>query len=179
MSGAKYSLETYKANFEKDGHKVNGDITAIDEADIPAHDVLSAGFHCQPFSIVGITKNNSLGRPHGFADETQGTLFLMLSGSFGTIAPRAFMFQNVKNLLSHDKGDTFRVITHALCELGYPPVDIAYQLPSNSSATSPKCRHGKGLPTSTSRSTPSPTVSSAGNINPGDCYLHKMGSNSF
>lgn len=115
----RFSQETYKANFEDDHHKVNGDITAIHESDIPAHDVLLAGFPCQPFSIAGVSKKNALGRAHGFADETQGTLFFDVVRILRHHRPKAFLLENVKNLLSHDKGNTFRVITHALNELGY------------------------------------------------------------
>ena len=115
----KFSNETYRANFNGGDHEINGDITTIDEADIPAHDVLLAGFPCQPFSIAGVSKKNSLGRAHGFADETQGTLFFDVVRILRHHKPKAFLLENVKNLLSHDKGNTFRVITHALDELGY------------------------------------------------------------
>lgn len=115
----KFSQQTYKANFEGDHHEVNGDITAIHETAIPAHDVLLAGFPCQPFSIAGVSKKNALGRAHGFADETQGTLFFDVVRILRYHRPKAFLLENVKNLLSHDKGNTFRVITHALNELGY------------------------------------------------------------
>ena len=114
----KFSQRTYRANFEDD-HEINGDITKIDEADIPGHDVLLAGFPCQPFSIAGVSKKNSLGRAHGFADETQGTLFFDVVRILRHHQPKAFLLENVKNLLSHDKGNTFRVIQHALDELGY------------------------------------------------------------
>jgi DNA (cytosine-5)-methyltransferase 1 len=114
----KYSQQTYRANFDDD-HEINGDITKIHEADIPEHDVLLAGFPCQPFSIAGVSKKNSLGRAHGFADETQGTLFFDVVRILRHHQPKAFLLENVKNLLSHDKGNTFRVIQHALDELGY------------------------------------------------------------
>lgn len=114
----KFSRQTYKANFG-DEHELHGDITKVDEADIPAHDVLLAGFPCQPFSIAGVSKKNSLGRAHGFADETQGTLFFDVVRILRHHKPKAFLLENVKNLLSHDKGNTFRVIMHALDELGY------------------------------------------------------------
>ena len=71
----KYSQQTYRANFPDDGHEINGDITRIEASEIPAHDVLLAGFPCQPFSIAGVSKKNALGRAHGFEDKTQGTLF--------------------------------------------------------------------------------------------------------
>ena len=70
----KYAQLTYQAN-HRDHRPINGDITKIDVDDIPAHDVLLAGFPCQPFSIAGVSKKNALGRAHGFLDETQGTLF--------------------------------------------------------------------------------------------------------
>lgn len=114
----KFSRETYRANFEDD-HPIDGDITKIAAEDIPAHDVLLAGFPCQPFSIAGVSKKNSLGRAHGFLDETQGTLFFDVVRILAHHRPRAFLLENVKNLLSHDKGNTMRVILHALDELGY------------------------------------------------------------
>ena len=115
----KFSQETYRANFPDDDHEIAGDITQFDEADVPEHDVLLAGFPCQPFSIAGVSKKNALGRAHGFADETQGTLFFDVVRILRHHQPRAFLLENVKNLLSHDKGNTMRVILHALDELGY------------------------------------------------------------
>lgn len=114
----KFSQETYRANFGEE-HEIAGDITLVDAADIPAHDLLLAGFPCQPFSLAGVSKKNSLGRAHGFADETQGTLFFDVVRIVRHHQPRAFLLENVKNLLSHDKGNTMRVILHALDELGY------------------------------------------------------------
>ncbi len=114
-----YAQRTYHANFA-DGQPIAGDITAIAEADIPEHDVLLAGFPCQPFSIAGVSKKNALGRAHGFADETQGTLFFDVARILQAKRPSAFLLENVKNLQSHDKGNTFRVILHTLREeLGY------------------------------------------------------------
>ncbi len=114
-----YSQKTYIENFGSD-HPVTGDITRIAEADIPAHDVLLAGFPCQPFSIAGVSKKNSLNRAHGFMDETQGTLFFDVARIIGHHRPRAFVLENVKNLVSHDKGKTFEVILKVLQEeLGY------------------------------------------------------------
>lgn len=113
------SRKTYQANFPCD-HPVEGDITDISEADIPAHDVLVAGFPCQPFSIAGVSKKNSLGRKHGFACEAQGTLFFDVARIIAHHRPKAFLLENVKNLISHDKGNTFRVIQKTLEEdLGY------------------------------------------------------------
>ena len=97
-----------------------GDITQVNAQDIPDHDVLLAGFPCQPFSIAGVSKKNSLGRAHGFKDETQGTLFFDVARIIEAKQPRAFMLENVKNLVSHDKGRTFDVIKRTLTEeLGY------------------------------------------------------------
>ncbi len=115
----KYSQQTYLANFDCD-HEVAGDITKIDEKDIPAHDVLLAGFPCQPFSIAGVSKKNALGRKHGFACEAQGTLFFDVARIIKHHQPAAFVLENVKNLKSHDKGNTFRVIMDVLQnEMGY------------------------------------------------------------
>lgn len=114
----KFSQETYRTNFGEE-HEIAGDITLVDATDIPAHDLLLAGFPCQPFSLAGVSKKNSLGRAHGFADETQGTLFFDVVRILRHHKPRAFLLENVKNLLSHDKGNTMRVILHALDELGY------------------------------------------------------------
>jgi len=114
-----YAQKTYADNFPG-GHMINGDITQVDAADIPDHDVLLAGFPCQPFSIAGVSKKNALGRAHGFACETQGTLFFDVARIIAEKRPRAFLLENVKNLLSHDKGRTFDVIRRTLeVELGY------------------------------------------------------------
>jgi len=116
----RYSQKTYRANFPRDDHEIAGDITQIDAADIPAHDVLVAGFPCQPFSIAGVSKKNALNRPHGFACDTQGTLFFDVARIIAHHRPRAILLENVKNLLTHDKGQTFRVIRSVLeQELGY------------------------------------------------------------
>lgn len=115
----KYAQQTYLANFP-DNHLPAGDIRQVDEADIPAHDVLVAGFPCQPFSIAGVSKKNALGRAHGFADETQGTLFFDVLRILKHHRPAAFLLENVKNLKSHDQGRTFEVIRRKLTEeLGY------------------------------------------------------------
>lgn len=117
----KYSQQTYLANFPSGGHHTMvGDITQVPAAEIPDHDVLIGGFPCQPFSIAGVSKKNSLGRPHGFADETQGTLFFDVARIIDEKRPKAFMLENVKNLQSHDKGRTFATILRTLQdELGY------------------------------------------------------------
>ncbi|MEG3166444.1 DNA (cytosine-5-)-methyltransferase [Sphingomonas sp. PB2P19] len=115
----KYSQKTYLANYECD-HEVAGDITKVPLESIPAHDLLLAGFPCQPFSIAGVSKKNALNRPHGFLDETQGTLFFNVAKIIQHHRPRAFLLENVKNLVNHDKGQTFRVIHKTLTEeLGY------------------------------------------------------------
>lgn len=112
----KFSQQTYMANF---GDMPDGDITQVNADDIPDNDVLVAGFPCQPFSIAGVSKKNSLGRATGFADKTQGTLFFDVCRILEAKRPKAFMLENVKNLCSHDKGKTFKVITESLNELGY------------------------------------------------------------
>lgn len=132
-----YAVKTYKANYHCDPatHTFNEDIRSvtlsgdptvseevayahIDQA-VPNHDVLLAGFPCQPFSIAGVSKKNSLGRKHGFECDTQGTLFFDVARIIAAKKPIAFVLENVKNLKSHDKGNTFRVIMKTLEELGY------------------------------------------------------------
>lgn len=113
----KFSQKTYADNFG--GEIPRGDITKILESEIPEHDVLLAGFPCQPFSLAGVSKKNSMGRKHGFLDETQGTLFFDIVRILKHKRPRAFLLENVKNLASHDGGKTFRVIKGSLEELGY------------------------------------------------------------
>jgi DNA (cytosine-5)-methyltransferase 1 len=114
-----FSQTTYRANHNCD-HEIDGDITKVDAASIPEHDVLVAGFPCQPFSIAGVSKKNALGRQHGFLDETQGTLFFDVARIIAHHRPKAFLLENVKNLKSHDKGKTFEVIRRTLTEeLGY------------------------------------------------------------
>lgn len=114
----KFCRETYRANYEQD-HPVVGDIREVKAGDIPACDVLLAGFPCQPFSIAGVSKKNALGDPHGFECLTRGTLFFEIERVLRAHRPAAFLLENVKNLLSHDKGKTFRVIREALGKLGY------------------------------------------------------------
>lgn len=120
-----WSQKTYVENFGDD-HPIVGDIVPYEASDIPDHDVLLAGFPCQPFSIAGVSKKNALGRPHGFECTTQGTLFFDVARIIETKQPKAFLLENVKNLLSHDKGNTFRVILQVLREeLGY---DVHYKV---------------------------------------------------
>jgi len=113
----KYAQITYAANF---GEKPHGDIHTVAVADIPAHDILCGGFPCQPFSLAGVSKKNSLGRKHGFDDEKQGNLFFSIAEILDYHRPTAFVLENVKNLKSHDKGRTFQVIHDTLTRgLGY------------------------------------------------------------
>lgn len=118
----KYCQQTYFANF---GDQPDGDITKVDAETIPDHDILVAGFPCQPFSIAGVSKKNSLGKATGFEDKTQGTLFFDVCRILKAKRPKAFMLENVKNLKSHDKGHTFKVIMEALEELDY---EVFYQV---------------------------------------------------
>jgi len=112
----KYCQITYQFNFWE---KPFGDITKIDEKDIPDHDILIAGFPCQPFSIAGVSKKNSLGLEHGFKDKKQGNLFFDVARILKEKKPKAFLLENVKNLKSHDKGKTFKIIEQTLLGLGY------------------------------------------------------------
>lgn len=123
----KYARQTYEANFDEFlEHEFAGDITQVDASDVPDHDVLLAGFPCQPFSIAGVSKKNALGRAHGFQDETQGTLFFDVARIIDEKRPAAFLLENVRNLRSHDKGRTFEVIKRVLHDdLGY---DISYRV---------------------------------------------------
>lgn len=115
----RFSVETYLANYTCE-HEVAGDITKISAEEIPPHDVLLAGFPCQPFSLAGVSKKNALGREHGFRCEAQGTLFFDVARIIEHHMPKAFLLENVKNLVSHDRGRTFEVIMKALSEeLGY------------------------------------------------------------
>lgn len=114
----KFAQATYQANFGD--HAIHGDITRIDAKNIPDHDVLVAGFPCQPFSLAGVSKKNSLGKLHGFACDTQGTLFFDVARILDEKKPKAFLLENVKNLLSHDGGKTFEIIQRTLKQdLGY------------------------------------------------------------
>ena len=112
----KFSQLTYFANFDE---QPEGDITQILSEQIPDHDILVGGFPCQPFSIAGVSKHNSLGNEHGFEHPTQGTLFFEVARIIKDKRPKAFLLENVKNLVSHDRGKTFAVIKETLEELGY------------------------------------------------------------
>uniref|UniRef100_UPI00345E282C DNA (cytosine-5-)-methyltransferase n=1 Tax=Aminivibrio sp. TaxID=1872489 RepID=UPI00345E282C len=114
-----YARKTYSANFPEEA-EIAGDITKVEASEIPDHDILLAGFPCQPFSIAGVSKKNALGMPHGFECATQGTLFFDVARIIAEKKPYAFVLENVKNLLSHDKGRTFEIIRCTLeDELGY------------------------------------------------------------
>lgn len=114
----RYAVRTYEANF---GDLPAGDITLIDADTIPDHDILLAGFPCQPFSIAGVSKKKSLGRDHGFLDKTKGTLFFDIARIAKRKRPKILFLENVKNLMSHDKGNTFRTIINTLEKLNYRP----------------------------------------------------------
>ncbi len=107
----KYSQQTYVENF---GELPEGDITKIKAKDIPNHDILAGGFPCQPFSIAGVSKKRSLNRPDGFEDEAQGNLFFDIVRILKEKRPKAFLLENVKNLASHDGGETFKIILRTL-----------------------------------------------------------------
>jgi len=139
----KNAVRTYKANWYNDdtAHTFNSDIREVTLSDhpdvseaqayahidrtIPDHDVLLAGFPCQPFSLAGVSKKNALGRAHGFECEAQGTLFFDVARIIKAKQPAIFVLENVKNLKSHDKGKTFSVIMQTLDELGYEVADAA------------------------------------------------------
>jgi DNA (cytosine-5)-methyltransferase 1 len=128
----KYSQKTYKAWF---GDTPKGDITQIKPADIPDHDILAAGFPCQPFSIAGVSKKKSLGHAHGFLCQIQGTLFFNVASIIEVKRPPIVLLENVKNLKSHDQGTTWKVINESLEELGYKVfsevIDAAHWVPQH------------------------------------------------
>ena len=89
-------------------------------ADIPKFDILCGGFPCQPFSLAGVSKKNSLGRKHGFEDVKQGNLFFSIADILEYHQPPAFVLENVKHLVRHDQGCTFKIIHDTLTDaLGY------------------------------------------------------------
>lgn len=113
----KFSQQTYAANF---GEKPHGDIHSVAVSDIPKFDILCGGFPCQPFSLAGVSKKNSLGRKHGFEDERQGNLFFEIANILEYHQPAAFVLENVKHLRRHDGGNTFNIIYENLTKaLGY------------------------------------------------------------
>jgi len=135
----KYACQTYRENFPDDIHDPQRDITVTHVDEIPEHDVLVAGFPCQPFSLAGVSKHNSLGTNHGFEHETQGTLFFDIERILKAKKPTAFLLENVKNLKSHDEGNTFKVILRKLHELGYDVsnkvIDARYVVPQHRERT--------------------------------------------
>lgn len=112
----KFSQKTYQANF---GVIPHGDITKISAHDIPCCDILCGGFPCQSFSIAGVSKRISMGLEHGLKDKTRGTLFFEIARILEDRRPKAFLLENVKNLVNHDKGETIKVILGTLKELDY------------------------------------------------------------
>lgn len=119
-----YAVRTYKANFASSpDHVFVDDIKKVTTPEglqaFPDHDVLLAGFPCQPFSLAGVSKKNSLGRVHGFECEDQGQLFFDVVRILRFKKPSVFVLENVKNLKSHDKGNTFSVIKQELVDSGY------------------------------------------------------------
>lgn len=128
----KFSQQTYYENF---GDIPAGDIKKIKSAEIPDFDILLAGFPCQPFSIAGVSKKMSLGKPHGFKDKKQGNLFFELVRVISEKQPATFMLENVKNLKSHDSGKTFAVINDMLTALNYKIftkiIDARYYVPQH------------------------------------------------
>ena len=114
----KHCQQTYRANFGDE--EIAGDIREVPARGIPPHDVLLAGFPCQPFSIAGVSKKNALDSPHGFDCEAQGTLFFDLARLIDYHRPKAFLLENVRNLKSHDGGRTLQTIDSILSgELNY------------------------------------------------------------
>ncbi|MRS89387.1 DNA (cytosine-5-)-methyltransferase [Enterobacteriaceae bacterium RIT714] len=152
----KHAVRTYKANWYCDPqtHHFNEDIRDVTlshksgvsdqqaadhiRENVPPHDVLLAGFPCQPFSLAGVSKKNALGRAHGFACDTQGTLFFDVVRIIDARRPAIFVLENVKNLKSHDGGKTFRIIMQTLDELGYDVADA-----QDTGADDPKIIDGK------------------------------------
>lgn len=115
----RWAQETYQANF---GHSPHGDIRDLRADEIAKHDVLVAGFPCQPFSIAGVSKKNALSRPHGFDDKSQGTLFFEIIRLLNYHQPKAVVLENVGNLVRHNGGRTFETIIDHLKAAGYATV---------------------------------------------------------
>mgnify|MGYP001184129250 CR=1 FL=1 len=111
-----HARKTYELNFNE---IPSGDIREIDAEDIPKHNLLLAGFPCQPFSIAGVSKLESMGLEHGFMEETKGTLFFEICRVLEYHRPDVFLLENVKGLTWHDEGKTFKIILESLEELGY------------------------------------------------------------
>ena len=130
----KYAVKTYKANFPACPEHIfvediksvtqpkgvpEDELASFIDEKVPDHNVLLAGFPCQPFSIAGVSKKNSLGRDHGFQCEDQGQLFFDVVRILRAKKPEFFLLENVKNLKGHDKGNTFKVIREELIKSGY------------------------------------------------------------
>jgi DNA (cytosine-5)-methyltransferase 1 len=114
----RFACQTYRARFEADyEHLWEGDIRLVEQ--LPTHDLIAAGFPCQPFSLAGVSKRVSLGRPHGFLDETQGTMFHEVVRLASSANTAVLLLENVKNLRTHDQGRTLKVILRTLDEAGY------------------------------------------------------------
>jgi DNA (cytosine-5)-methyltransferase 1 len=113
-----FCKQTYTENFGSNDF-VSADIRELSSSQLPDFGILCAGFPCQPFSLAGVSKKKSLGQPHGFEDETQGTLFHEIVRIIRDKQPQAFFLENVKNLKKHDRGNTFAVIQSKLDGLGY------------------------------------------------------------
>lgn len=115
-----YAQTTYRANYSCVDHRIRGDITTIPSEDIPSHDVLLAGFPCQPFSLAGMPSRRLHGKAGGFYCPKQGSLFFEIVRILGFHRPKAFLLENVKNLVTHDQGRTWRIILQTLSgDLGY------------------------------------------------------------
>jgi DNA (cytosine-5)-methyltransferase 1 len=138
----KHSQKTYETYFGESPTFANilnvdppGDITKLPPNLVPPHDVLTAGFPCQPFSLAGVSKKQYLGKPHGFNDPTQGTLFFNIKTILQTKKPKAFFLENVKNLITHDHNKTFNIILETLDDVGYTVfanvIDAAGWLPQH------------------------------------------------
>lgn len=115
----RFAQTSYRHLFPNDTHKLVGDITKVASEDIPDFDVLTGGFPCQPFSIAGVSKKESLGRAHGFDDPEKGNLFFEIERILHDKRPRGFLLENVRNLVSHNKGQTFQIIREKLTNAGY------------------------------------------------------------
>jgi DNA (cytosine-5)-methyltransferase 1 len=130
----RFARQTYEANF---GTCEGSDVRLVEE--LPDHDVLAAGFPCQPFSIAGVSKKLSLGREHGFNDVSQGNLFFEIVRLLEAKRPPVVFLENVKNLVSHDGGQTFAVIMSTLDDLGYEAahkvIDARYWVPQHRERT--------------------------------------------
>ena len=115
-----HSRKTYSHNHDTPYGDIFPDVREAGPGDVPDHDILIAGFACEPFSKAGVSKNNSMGRPHGFADETRGTLFFQIVRILASHRPSTFLLENVPHILHHDQGRTYATVKFLLeQELGY------------------------------------------------------------